>query len=101
MEKAIQIPKENKIKNLTVFQVVMCVILSVYTISIIVPLIIAVNCALSPDVQLSRLGTLNPFWNHVLVTEERSINFFEVEKWSSVFEQFRMVIDGFNNQKNN
>ena len=65
MENTIQIPKQNKIKNLTVFQVVMFVILALYTVSIIIPLIVAVNCSLSPDVQLSRLGPLNPFWNHV------------------------------------
>lgn len=99
MEKTIKIPKANKIKNITVFQIVMCVILSLYTLSIIIPLIVALNCSLSPDMQLSRLGVLNPFWNHTLVTSKGSINIFEVEKWTTVFEQYRMVIDGFNNQK--
>ncbi len=98
MEKTIKIPKANIIKNLTVFQIVMFVILTVYTASIIVPLIIALNCSLSPDVQLSRLGYLNPFWNHVLTVGDKSVNIFEVEKWTTVFEQYRMVIDGFNNQ---
>lgn len=99
MEKTIQIPKANKIKNLTVFQILMCVILSIYTLSIIVPLIIALNCSLSPDTQLTRIGYLNPFWNHIYNNEGVSINIFEMEKWTSVFEQYRMVIDGFNKQK--
>lgn len=99
MENTIKIPKENKIKNITVFQIVMCVILSIYTLSIIIPLIVAINCSLSPDFQLSRLGYLNPFWNHILKVGDKSVNIFEAEKWTTVFEQYRMVIDGFNNQK--
>lgn len=99
MEKTIQIPKANKIKEITVFQVVMLVILTLYTVSIIIPLIVALNCSLSPEMQLSRLGQLNPFWNHVMVTEKGPVNFFEKEKWTTVFDQYRMVIDYFNNQK--
>lgn len=96
MEKTIKIPKANKIKNITVFQIVMCVILSVYTLSIIIPLIVAFNCSLSPEFQLTHLGYLNPFWNHTL---KNGVNVFEVEKWTTVFEQYKMVIDGFNSQK--
>ena len=98
MEKTIKIPKENAIKKITVFQVVMGVILSIYTISIIVPLIVAINCSLSPNVQVTELGALNPFWNHTWVVGDKVYNIFEKEKWTSVFEQYKMVIDAFNNQ---
>ena len=79
MEKTIKIPKENAIKKITVFQVVMGVILSIYTISIIVPLIVAINCSLSPNVQVTELGALNPFWNHTWVVGDKVYNIFEKE----------------------
>ena len=99
MSNTINIPKENKIKSISLFQVIMCVILSIYAVSIIVPLIIAVNCSLSPDMQITQLGALNPFWSHLKETSQGVTNIYEAEKWSSVFEQYKMIVEYFNSSK--
>ena len=99
MNEVVKNPKENKIKSVSLFQIIMCVILSIYAVSIIVPLIIAINCSLSPDFQIDQLGALNPFWSHLKETSRGTINFFEMEKWSSIFEQYKMIVQYFNEGK--